>query len=206
MKKYIVAPGFWGLDLTASSAVGYGGKASVGRTITVSHWNMPLSGGDFHWWNAFHQQGELSKTSGGTCFGEGGCSILAFDCPGSALAASIRLFRRTLAQPQHNASNMGHHRRLTSTTEPGVPYCQQTPALQDVFSRTANLQVKLPLPPRFPLLHPMKIPADPGNSEPAGGQRLGFKAFIRAAYRMVKTPPYAICRGCRGCYICILET
>ena len=54
MKKYIVAPGFWGLDLTASSAVGYGGKASVGRTITVSHWNMPLSGGDFHLWNAFH--------------------------------------------------------------------------------------------------------------------------------------------------------
>ena len=33
--------------MTAGKAVGYGGKASVGRMITVSHWNMPLPGGEF---------------------------------------------------------------------------------------------------------------------------------------------------------------
>ena len=47
-------PGLWGGNMTAGNAVGYGGKVSVGRTITVSHWNMPLPGDDFYLWNAFH--------------------------------------------------------------------------------------------------------------------------------------------------------
>jgi len=51
---YIVAPGLWGEDRPPGKAVGYGGKVSAGQTVTASQWIMPLPGGDFHWWNAFH--------------------------------------------------------------------------------------------------------------------------------------------------------
>jgi len=50
MKKYIVAPGFWGWDLTADVAAGYGGKVSFGRTATVPYkyaapcWQFSLGG------------------------------------------------------------------------------------------------------------------------------------------------------------------
>ena len=116
-------------------------------------------------------------TSGGTLFYQGGCLVFMSDCPRSRLGGFNQAVPAHQTHPHPTISLFNHYLRITSTTEPGVPYCQQTPALQDVFSCTANLQVKLPLPPRFPLLHPMKIPADPGNSEPAGGSTIGLQSI-----------------------------
>ena len=49
----------------------------------------------FTLWNAFHKQGDRSKTSGGTPCGEGGCSVFRRKCPGSASAASTGLIHLT---------------------------------------------------------------------------------------------------------------
>ena len=45
------------------------------------HYAALMSG--FNWWNAFHNHFRLAGTSGGTPAEEGGCSVLAVECPGS---------------------------------------------------------------------------------------------------------------------------